>query len=455
MGCRASWGKFGATCLALGVMSFALGIGANSVRADGAESSGCSIVAAGDIAGPNGAYKETAALATSLSPTRVIMTGDAAQVAGAASEYADLYDPTWGALKDITLPAPGNHDYATAKGAAYYNYFGVEKYYSATVCGWLVISLNSLEPLAPQVDFAKSAAKANPDKPILLFWHFPRYSSGSTHGDVASMQPLWQAAADIGAKLVFSGHDHHYERFAPMNASGVATADGVREFVVGTGGFNMRSLGDPSRNSEKTITKKPGVLKVVLGAQSYSWAFYDTTKAVLDSGTTAFGGGVGPTSTSPSTLATPSTVGVTTTTASTAMRSSTTASTASQTTVAPSTTSQSATSPTTEQETDMTVVATARLSIPPRSTAAPIATTSAGRSVDATTTTFPAWLQGRSAERVLGESTPNAISSSPSPSDGLAFTGFESKTLSLAGIALITIGVISLLIRRFISAEIR
>ena len=44
-----------------------------------------------------------------------------------------------------------------------------------------------------------------------------------------------------GFDVVVNGHDHDYERFAPMDAAGNPdSAGGVREFVVGTGGAVLR-----------------------------------------------------------------------------------------------------------------------------------------------------------------------------------------------------------------------
>ncbi len=42
------------------------------------------------------------------------------------------------------------------------------------------------------------------------------------------MAALWHTLARARADVVLAGHDHHYERFAPI--------DGIRSFVVGTGG---------------------------------------------------------------------------------------------------------------------------------------------------------------------------------------------------------------------------
>ena len=85
---------------------------------------------------------------------------------------------------------------------------------------------------------------------------------------------MWQALYDFGAEIVISGHDHEYERFAPQTADGTAdAARGIREFVVGTGGAGLYSLGTPLPNSEVGNDNSHGVLKLTLSDGSYTWEF--------------------------------------------------------------------------------------------------------------------------------------------------------------------------------------
>ena len=56
-------------------------------------------------------------------PGNVFTAGDNAYNSGAASEFADCYDPTWGRQKARTEPAPGNHEYVTANASVYFGYF--------------------------------------------------------------------------------------------------------------------------------------------------------------------------------------------------------------------------------------------------------------------------------------------------------------------------------------------
>jgi hypothetical protein len=88
------------------------------------------------------------------------------------------------------------------------------------------------------------------------------------------MQPIWQALYESDAELVLNGHDHIYERFAPQDPTGVADPpNGIREFVVGTGGKNLRPIGPPVANSEVQNNDTFGVLKLTLHSTSYDWEF--------------------------------------------------------------------------------------------------------------------------------------------------------------------------------------
>ena len=86
------------------------------------------------------------------------------------------------------------------------------------------------------------------------------------------MQDIWQTLYDANADVVLVGHNHNYERFAPMNANGVLDrARGIREFVVGTGGANFTGFHRSKPNSEVRQNNTYGVLKMTLHPASYDW----------------------------------------------------------------------------------------------------------------------------------------------------------------------------------------
>ena len=253
------------------------------------------LVGAGDIASCASSGDEaTANLLDTIAGT-IFTTGDNAYESGLTSEYDNCYNPTWGRFKDRTKPSAGNHDYKTAGASGYYAYFGVaagdpaKGYYSYDLGDWHIIVLNSeisTSASSAQVTWLRQDLASNTVTCTLAYWHKPRFSSGSTHGSNPGMQPLWQALYDYRADVVLNGHDHNYERFAPQTPAGVADPNGIREFVVGTGGISHYGFGPPLANSEIRNGDTYGVLKLTLHATDYDWEFIPVAgKTFSDNGT--------------------------------------------------------------------------------------------------------------------------------------------------------------------------
>ncbi len=218
-------------------------------------------------------------------PEAVIFTaGDNVQGEGTRAEYRNCFGPSWGVFKDRIHPSPGNHDYVTENGAPYYEYFGPAAgeaglgYYSYDVGSWHLIALNSncghvaCGPDGRQYEWLRQDLEANASRCTLLYWHHPRFSSGLA-GNYGSVKSFWRSAAELGGDVVVNGHDHHYERFAPMDGEGQANPDGVRLFIVGTGGTTLRDFGEIKPNSEARYNDGNGVIKFNLYPGWYEWEF--------------------------------------------------------------------------------------------------------------------------------------------------------------------------------------
>ena len=82
------------------------------------------------------------------------------------------------------------------------------------------------------------------------------------------------------------GHDHAYERFAPIDASGgFDELRGVRQFVVGTGGKSLGPRVWYAPNSQLRRSDTAGVLQLTLHPGEFSWRFLRVrTGRVADSG---------------------------------------------------------------------------------------------------------------------------------------------------------------------------
>jgi hypothetical protein len=116
--------------------------------------------------------------------------------------------------------------------------------------------------------------------------HHPRISS-SYSANLIEVQALWQALYDARAELVLSGHDHVYERLAPVDPTGRRDdARGLRQFIVGTGGFGHHAFFTVNPASEVRNNDTFGVLKLELKATSYAWQFLpEAGRTFTDTGT--------------------------------------------------------------------------------------------------------------------------------------------------------------------------
>jgi hypothetical protein len=240
------------------------------------------LLAAGDIAGcsTNG-DEATAALLEGLAGT-VATLGDNAYESGTASEFSDCYAPTWGRAKDRTRPALGNHEYQTSGASGYFGYFDPQvqsSYYSYELGSWHIVVLDSncfqvggCGAGSPQEQWLRQDLQDHPTSCTLAYWHHPRFSFGNYSND-SRTQALWRALDDAGAEIVLSGHDHNYQRWKPLNGAGDLDPNGIRQFVVGTGGRSHYALGTPPANVEKSNGDTFGVLQLTLQATGYDWQF--------------------------------------------------------------------------------------------------------------------------------------------------------------------------------------
>ena len=249
------------------------------------------IAAAGDIAcdpassnfnagnGTSGLCRQkyTSDLLVNAGLAAVLPLGDVQYFCGGAQAFLQSYDLSWGRVKSISHPVVGNHEYITTPdssgpstgcditndgAAGYFNYFGVtagnpgQGYYSYDIGAWHLVALNSncqdaggCSPVSPQGQWLEADLTAHSNFCTLAYWHIPLFSSGG-RAELNS-KDLWQILYNHNADLILNGHDHIYERFASQDPTGVADPiNGMREFIVGSGGANHTSLATIASNSE-------------------------------------------------------------------------------------------------------------------------------------------------------------------------------------------------------------
>ena len=257
------------------------------------------LVGAGDIARCSSTGDDqTATLLDGIEGT-VFTAGDNAYPDGSSRDFVQCYEPSWGRHRDRTRPVPGNHEYLTAGAAGYREYFGSAAvrngttWYAYDLGAWRIYGLDSecaavggCGSTSPQGRWLATDLARHPRRCVAAIWHRPLFSSGLERGDVRTAW-MWRTLDAAGAEIVVSGHDHDYERFSRKHSDGTAAANGVRQFVVGTGGAVLRSFGTRVSNSVVRWNGSFGVLVLRLRPTSYGWRFAPVAGSTFqDSGST-------------------------------------------------------------------------------------------------------------------------------------------------------------------------
>jgi hypothetical protein len=239
----------------------------------------------------------------------VLALGDLQYQNGTLANFRASYDLSWGRVKPRTRPVIGNHEGTTAtQGAGYCAYFGAAAhcnasgrqggaaFYSFDLEDWHVVVLNSnceaaggCERGSPQYEWLEADLEDSPRPCTLAAWHHPRWSSGHDGSNVM-MAPIWELFWQLGGDVVLSGHSHDYERFAPIGDDDqVDRSDGIRSFVVGTGGASFTGLGNSSEVGSQTRQNATfGLLRLALHATSYDWDFVPVAGSTFTDRGTAF-----------------------------------------------------------------------------------------------------------------------------------------------------------------------
>jgi acid phosphatase type 7 len=242
--------------------------------------------------------EETAALLEDV-PGLIFTLGDTQYDGSTYDTYMNCFDKSWGKYKDRMIPVVGNHEYENPNAAGFYDYFDNELdperrgYYSMNIGAWHVIVLNSqcdevggCGIFSPQVQWLENDLVNDEHLCTLALWHQPRFSTGY-HGPDKGMDTIWRMIVEYDVDLVLNGHEHSYERFAPMDENGnTDLSDGTRQIIVGTGGSPLRHQYMENLSSIVFNDTAYGVLQLKLDYGTYEWIFMPTEQnGFFDDGT--------------------------------------------------------------------------------------------------------------------------------------------------------------------------
>jgi calcineurin-like phosphoesterase family protein len=132
----------------------------------------------------------------------------------------------------------GNHDRSDNQRYPFFNMDGRYYTYARGDARFFVLDSNALD--AQQLAWLDGALAAAHEPWKIAYFHHPLYSDGGRHGsDVELRVRLEPSFVKYGVNVVYSGHDHIYERLKPQK--------GIQYFVSGAGGELRR--GDLKRSA--------------------------------------------------------------------------------------------------------------------------------------------------------------------------------------------------------------
>jgi hypothetical protein len=210
----------------------------------------------------------------------VLMVGDNMYVRADAKGYVQAFEQPYRALLDGGVrffAVLGNHDNANELRYPGFNMDG-HRYYSFARGNVRFIGLDTNAVDAAQVGWFEDTLKASPERWKIVCFHHPLYSNGSRHGSNVELRvEIEPLLVRYHVNAVFSGHDHHYERFKPQQ--------GVTYFVTGSGGKLRKGGVDPSPQTAVAFADDQAFTLVEIAGDVLSFRAISRTGAVIDSGT--------------------------------------------------------------------------------------------------------------------------------------------------------------------------
>ncbi len=233
--------------------------------------------------GDRAEYEVAAQMAAAHSTFRfdtVIMLGDNMYGRQKPQDFIDKFERPYKGLLDAGVrfyAALGNHDDQSNRFYKPFNMSG-ERYYSYVKNNvrFFVLDTDLLDP--KQLAWIETALKSSSDEWKICYFHHPLYSDGRTHGSQVDvrvvLEPLF---VKYGVNVVFSGHDHVYERLKPQK--------GIYYFVSGAGGQLRKSDVKHSDLTAVFFDQDQSFMLVEIDGRDMFFKAISRTGTTVDSGT--------------------------------------------------------------------------------------------------------------------------------------------------------------------------
>ena len=210
----------------------------------------------------------------------VIMLGDNMYGGQRPDDFVKKFELPYTPLLQagVTFQASlGNHDRPENVSYRLFNMNG-QRYYSYVRHNVRFLALDSTQMDAKQLAWIETSLREAREDWKICYFHHPLYSNASRHGSSVDLRVLLEPIfVKHGVNVVFSGHDHVYERLKPQK--------GIHYFVSGAAGQLRRGNMRPTEQTAASFDQDQSFMLVEIAGTTLHFQVLSRTGRTVDAGT--------------------------------------------------------------------------------------------------------------------------------------------------------------------------
>jgi predicted MPP superfamily phosphohydrolase len=209
----------------------------------------------------------------------VLMLGDNLYGSQRPRDFVAKFERPYAPLLEAGVrfyAALGNHDEPTNRSYAPFNMAG-ERYYTFArdQVRFFVLDTNLMD--RAQLAWMEDALERADEQWKIVYFHHPIYSDGDRHGSNVEMRVLLEPLLTRhGVTVVFSGHEHIYERTTPQK--------GITYFIEGSSGQLRKGGVTPSSLTAASFAEDRTFMLVEISGDQLFFQTIARTGRIVDSG---------------------------------------------------------------------------------------------------------------------------------------------------------------------------
>jgi 3',5'-cyclic AMP phosphodiesterase CpdA len=209
----------------------------------------------------------------------VIMLGDNMYGGQSPADYRKKFEQPYAPLlaAGVKFQASiGNHDRPDQVSYKLYNMNG-QRYYTYARNNVRFFALDSNLMDQKQLEWLDASLKNATEEWKICYFHHPLYSNAARHGAAVDLRVLLEPIfVRNGVNVVFSGHDHVYERIKPQK--------GIYYFVSGAAGQLRKGNMDPSDQTAAAFDRDQSFMAIEVAGAEMFFQSISRTGQIVDSG---------------------------------------------------------------------------------------------------------------------------------------------------------------------------